>query len=332
VSGSFRPVPRPKRELAPHVPAAAIDAEEVVRAFLNRHKKTTVAAYRADLDRFGAYLTESAGLETASDFLRLDAGRAKLLARSWVQSMNAEGYAPATVNRRISSVRSLVDLAYEMNVVTWTLKTKGPKSEAYRDTAGPDLETVNKILEHVDRKVSPKGLRDAAIVRLLFGLALRRAEVLTLDYEHVDFDNETLWIMGKRRNEREKMTLTREIVRALNHWIAVRGTKPGPLFVPITRGGRVKNMNRLDGADVRRLVSQIGTELGIHLWPHALRHSSITAALDATDGNIRDVQAFARHKDPRTTMKYDDNRKDAKGEVAKRLESYREDMGQEEEE
>ena len=50
--------------------------------------------------------------------------------------------------------------------------------------------------------------------------------------------------------------------------------------------------------------------------PHRVRHSSITAALDATDGNIRKVQKLSRHSDPKTLMIYDDNRQRAQKEVS----------------
>jgi integrase/recombinase XerC len=56
------------------------------------------------------------------------------------------------------------------------------------------------------------------------------------------------------------------------------------------------------------LISELISELAqVRRW-HRVRHSAITAALDATDGNIRKVQKLSRHADPRTLMIYDDNR------------------------
>lgn len=49
------------------------------------------------------------------------------------------------------------------------------------------------------------------------------------------------------------------------------------------------------------------------------RHSAITAALEATNGNIAEVMKFSRHKDPKVLMKYDDNRKDVAGDIANRI-------------
>ena len=53
--------------------------------------------------------------------------------------------------------------------------------------------------------------------------------------------------------------------------------------------------------------------------PHGLRHSAITAALEATNGNIAEVMKFSRHKDPKVLMKYDDNRKDVAGDIAGKI-------------
>jgi integrase/recombinase XerC len=52
------------------------------------------------------------------------------------------------------------------------------------------------------------------------------------------------------------------------------------------------------------------------LSPHRLRHSSITAALDATGGDVRKVQKLSRHADLNTLMIYDDNRRDEQGELS----------------
>ncbi|NJM67993.1 MAG: hypothetical protein HC851_21180 [Acaryochloris sp. RU_4_1] len=53
--------------------------------------------------------------------------------------------------------------------------------------------------------------------------------------------------------------------------------------------------------------------------PHRVRHSSITAALEATGGNVRAVQQLSRHAKPETVMRYDDNRNNLQGEVTELL-------------
>ena len=66
-----------------------------------------------------------------------------------------------------------------------------------------------------------------------------------------------------------------------------------------------------------RLVAAVGREVGLEVRPHGLRHAAITAALDATGGDLRKVARFSRHLDIRVLNHYYDNREDLGGEVAR---------------
>ena len=67
-----------------------------------------------------------------------------------------------------------------------------------------------------------------------------------------------------------------------------------------------------------RLVRRLGASVGVTARPHGLRHTAITAALDLT-GDLRAVQRFSRHRDVRVLTRYDDNRQDLGGDVARRV-------------
>lgn len=77
----------------------------------------------------------------------------------------------------------------------------------------------------------------------------------------------------------------------------------------------------MTGDGVYLVIRQIGEKAGVHVRPHGLRHSGITAGLDATNGNVRAGQKFSRHKDVKTVMRYDDNREDLGGSVARAVAS-----------
>jgi integrase/recombinase XerC len=70
---------------------------------------------------------------------------------------------------------------------------------------------------------------------------------------------------------------------------------------------------------LRHVIVALGQAVGLKTRPHGLRHASITAALDANNGDVRAVQRHARHASPDTTIKYDDNRRDLAGNVAASL-------------
>ena len=123
-------------------------------------------------------------------------------------------------------------------------------------------------------------------------------------------------VLGKGRSQRETLTLPPATRQALAAWVQVRGPEPGPLFTALDRGHRGR---RLSGTGLYLMIRQLGEGAGLRARPHGLRHAAITAALDLTGGDVRKVQRFSRHKNLQTVLRYDDNRQDLGGDVAKRL-------------
>lgn len=224
------------------------------------------------------------------------------------------GLAAATVNRRLASLRSLVKLARTLGLVGWALEVKNLEAESYRDTRGPGEEGVPRLLAALDRRADAKAARDRATIRLLFDLALRRAEVVRLDLEDLDLERGTLAVLGKGRTGKVLLTLPEPTKAALAAWVRHRGDQPGPLFVTFNRGDRGK---RLTGTGLYKVVVGLGLQAGLRVRPHGLRHAAITSALDRTNGNIRAVQKFSRHRDLRVLNVYDDARTDLAGDVAR---------------
>jgi integrase/recombinase XerC len=122
--------------------------------------------------------------------------------------------------------------------------------------------------------------------------------------------------MGKGKSGREWLSIPAPTVNALKGWIGARGDAPGPLFVRLDRAGK-GSATRLTGCALWKAVKARGEAAGLRraVWPHALRHAGITAALDAV-GDVRKVARFSRHADLRTVARYDDARRDFGGEVA----------------
>ena len=87
-----------------------------------------------------------------------------------------------------------------------------------------------------------------------------------------------------------------------------------PLFVSLARAS---TFGRLSPKGAWAMVKELGEAAGFDAWPHLLRHSACTHALDMTAGDVRRVQKFMGHASPATTMIYDDARRDMAGEVAK---------------
>jgi len=297
----------------PPVPAPAVDG--LLAAFLSGRCERTLLAYRQDLEDFARFV-DVAGAEAAGELLlQSGQGNANRIAVSYRAALMDSGLSAATVNRRLAALRSLVKLARTFGLVSWTLDVPNVKAQPYRDTRGPGREGFRRLLGELEHGCAKaKAVRDRALLHLLYDLALRRNEAVSLDLEHLDLEAGSVSVLGKGRAERIALTLPEPTRSALRAWLELRGREPGPLFLNMDRA---RKGGRLTGRSVARLVGALGHSVGLRVRPHGLRHAAITEALDLTRGDVRAVQKFSRHRDLRTLSVYDDNRRDMAGEVAK---------------
>jgi integrase/recombinase XerC len=295
------------------ISVAQITIKNIIKSMLKGRNKRTTLAYKKDFEDFQKFL----GLrsrDTAADVL-LGNGQAKAnaLAFEYKNHLKERSLSPATINRRLSALRSLVKFGRVMGIVNWHLDIQNEKHDQLRDTRGTDIAGVKKIFLVTDTKTHNKAVRDRALLHLLFDRGLRRGEAVALDIEDVDTKNGTIAILGKGKTQKVILTVPQPTVKALKEWIKIRGTKPGPLFTNFDRAGKGQ---RLTGSAVYYIVRNYGQMCDLKTRPHGLRHSAITIALDLTHGNIRAVQRFSRHRDMEMLTVYDDNRQDMGGEVA----------------
>jgi integrase/recombinase XerC len=305
----------------------APDVDDLLARYLTRRKASTVEAYRKDVAHFAAWL----GLplrDAVARLLACDQGQANRLVDHYAAHMRATAPAarsassaarmsPATVNRRLAAIRSLVKMARLHGMVTWTVDVEGERVEAYRDTRGPGRPVVRRMVDRLDDAEGPhrpKAARDRALLRLMWDLGLRRGELVELDLAHLD--DGRLSVLGKGRDERAWLDLPDETAEALDLWLVHRGEEPGPLFTSVGKGGRVK-LTRIAGTDVYRAVVARGAAAGARVRPHGVRHSAITSILEASGGDRRLGQTFARHRDGRVTDRYDDARANLAGKAGR---------------
>lgn len=251
------------------------------------------------------------------------ASRANAIATAFVRSMLDRRLAPATINRRVSTLRRLCKLARRFSVIAWALEVDCLRVESYRDTTGPGRSGWLRILDVATAAAakSAKGKRDLCLIRLLHDHGLRRAEVAALDVADWDPDSGRLAILGKGKGEKAPIRVNRPTVLALSRWLDVRPPTDSPaLFVRLDRAAG-EQLGRLDGDALHLVVAELGRRAGLarRARPHGLRHQGITRILELTNGNIDAAQRFARHADPKTTQRYNDNRRDVAGEMARLL-------------
>lgn len=318
-------------ELVPTLPALPelpkVRISDLYEAVLAESKKaTTRRAREQDLDALADFLGTTSPAAACELLISSGPGSANAVAMAWQRVMGEAKLSSSTINRRISTLRLVVRLARLFQLVTWTVEVKNLKTESYRDTTGPGRTGWLRLLELANRKTriarcSTKGWRDLCILRLLHDHGLRRFEVAGLDLDDWDPQTCKLQILGKGRTQEEFISVNNQTAVALSKWIELRGADPGPLFTRVDRAAPKEGLTRLDDDGIYLLVVELGREAGLtkRTRPHGLRHQGVTRVLELSNGNLDMAQKFARHLDPKTTMKYNDARKDSAGEAAKLL-------------
>jgi integrase/recombinase XerC len=276
----------------------------------------TRRAYQRELEAFAAFSGQSLD-EAIAAFLASSNGQANNVLVKWKGQRLEAGKAPATINRSLAAIKSFVKSARRGEFTTLQLEVKSVQTKAYRDTRGPGLPVYLRMLDTArQQRDKRRAARDVAILQLAFGLALRRAEISSLNIGDIDLEAGRMMITGKGRGEPEPLTLSAEIKEALADWLRYRRcTDPTqPLFVGAGRAS--KDNGRFTGDGIYKVVKRFGAEAGAKVRPHGLRHLAVTESLSRTGGDFRKVRAFSRHSSINIVAVYDDNRHDNGGEVS----------------
>ena len=302
----------------------------VAQLLAQKRSPNTRRAYKKDLNDFFKVMADGEPTpDLVLEFLHLEQTTAVQLVLGYKAKLIDKGLKSATVNRRLAALKSLAAQGRKIGVCSYTLEdVKGEKIKPYRDTTGVDLDAFVKVLAIADsrrsvktKRSSLKGIRDYALLRLLWGNALRRSEISLTNISDFDVEGKTLSIIGKGQgSEKQIISLPPQSAIAIGEWLVARGTAKcsDPLFIAVDNANYGR---RLSGNGIYTTVDRLCKKAGISkkMSPHRIRHSSITAALDATDGNIRKVQKLSRHADINTLMTYDDNRTNYQEEMSQLL-------------
>ena len=241
--------------------------------------ESTRRAYGSDLRSFEAWLEER-GVAIDDVDVRVLVAYAAELGRA------RNGLAPATIARKLAAVRSLLRFTLgPTRVPDASLAPKRPQ----RLPEAPRRKEVEALIDGVDGE-GPLGLRNRALVELVYSAGLRSAEAVALDLADVDFEQEHVRVRGKGGKERV-VPLGEEAAHVLARYL--REARPelaqganDALFLSV-RG------RRLDTSTLRRLLPH----------PHRLRHSFATHLLEG-GADLRTIQELLGHASLSTTQVY----------------------------
>ena len=280
--------------------------EELVAAFA-RHLEIernlsvhTIRAYLGDLESLISHL-EQIGVN--------DISRMELVhLRSWLANQQVKGGARTTLSRRAVSIRLFTKWAvknkYVEKDVAATLATpKGHRT--LPEVLGIDEAklAMDSMATRAAEEETPIAVRDVAMVEMLYASGARVAELCGLDLSDIDYDRQTIRVLGKGNKERT-IPLGNPAMRALESWIrtgrdSLKNSLSGNAVFLGARG------KRIDQRTVRTVVyNALQAIEGIErMGPHALRHSAATHLLEG-GADLRTVQEILGHASLATTQIY----------------------------
>jgi integrase/recombinase XerD len=256
----------------------------------------TLAAYSRDLTRYLDYLEEQG---------RQDLGAVtEEVIRVYLGHLTDTGLAAASRARALSAIRRFHRYLQSRgaSATNPTSDIRGPRL-AERLPKLLSLSQVEALLE-APTVETPLGLRDRALLELLYGTGLRVSEVCGLNVEDVDLTAGVLRVVGKGNKERVAPVGEEALLRAERYLASARPDLASPLrrerALFISRSGK-----RLTRNAVTKLLDRyaLAAGLGTPISPHMLRHSFATHLLE-NGADLRSVQALLGHEDIRTTEVY----------------------------
>ena len=243
----------------------------------------TVSGYRRDLSRYVDYLA-ARGVTELGDVASGDVGGFSTWLRGTDEGM--PGLAASSAARAVVAARSFHRFTVADGIADADPAAHvAPPKLAARLPRALSIGEAQRLLEAPDR-TTVLGLRDAALLELLYGTGARVSEVVALDVDdlapHLDDPDRGLRLFGKGRRERvvplgsyARKAVGDYLVRGRPTLIA-RSRRPGPALLLNARGDRLSRQSAF--AALRAQAERAG--LGEEISPHTLRHSFATHLLD----------------------------------------------------
>lgn len=255
----------------------------LVKGFLAGLSRPTAACYGRDLASLRAFLA-------SFDTDLLSAGAREL--RAYVSFLEGAGEAPATIRRRLAAASSFYRFAVaegllERSPLAWVRRPSG--------RAAPRLGLDQYALRRLWAAAVRYGTQAQLLVGLLALAGLRVSEACALDTGDVSLRGGTMYATVRRKGgRRDVVALIPPLEDLVVEAIAEQGS--GPLL-------RSAKGRRLSRQAAWEAVRRLGEDAGVDVYPHLLRHTHVTLAIEAGVG-LLEVAASAGHRDPRTTAAY----------------------------
>ena len=263
--------------------------------FERNYSEKTIISYGIDLREFERYLKE---VDAELDFTKVHADNV----RNWIVHLMDNGCVTASVNRKLSSLRSFYRFLLRKKVISVNplLKISGLKKKKTLPSF-LKMEEMDRILDETSFGEGFEGCRDRMILEMFYATGMRLSELIGLDDADVDFSARLIKVTGKR-NKQRLIPFGDELSDDLLKYIKVRDEalpeREKALFV-------LSNGNRMYPVAVYKLVRRNLSKVVTlkKKSPHVLRHTFATAMLN-DNAELRAVKELLGHESLATTEIY----------------------------
>ncbi|MDP9383126.1 MAG: site-specific integrase [Chloroflexota bacterium] len=317
-------VPATLTPLSDHTSAVRVLGRDPVALYLDQLDGSSPKTARRSLRRLARLLGYDDPDHVPWETLRqadVAALRSRLQASTTVKGKQIS---PATANTALATLRGVLRAAADLGYMS---DAEFRACMRVRLIGGEQLLTgraarpaeIVALLDACMKDPSPAGVRDAAIIAVLHSTGMRRAELAALEVDDYHPESGELEVrQGKGRRQRIVYP-DPGAQDALEDWIELRGSTPGPLFHPVNKGGRIGE-GRISGLRVYKILAKRAEQARLiePLTPHDLRRTLITT-LFREKVPAPAIQALAGHAHAVTTMRYDRGGEEAKREAMQHI-------------
>lgn len=279
---------------------AKTDFLEYLEIEQNRSQKTI-----ANYDHYLTRLTDFAGDITVHD---IDAE----MIRKWRLWLNRLGTSTSdelqktTQNYHLIALRSFLKFCSKRDIPALPPEKIELAKTVRKQVTFLSGDEVQRLLDQPDTETLT-GLRDRAILELLFSSGLRVSELVGLDRDHINLKRREFMVRGKGQKDRP-IFISTIAADWIQHYLDKRTDTVKPLFIRYSGTRQVDlsgNFHRLTARSIQRLVAHYALLAGItkHVSPHTLRHSYATDLL-MNGADLRAVQSLLGHSNIATTQIY----------------------------
>lgn len=255
----------------------------------------TLKAYKKDLESFLSYCMQEYKIKDLTDINYP-------MVRRWIVILSDKGLETKTINRKCSSLKTYFKFLQKIEVLSESPMQGHKQLKSTPKLVVPLTEDELQNLMSTYDDTNYEGSRDALILELLYNTGIRRAELISIAIDDLDFANALLKVIGKR-NKARLIPLLPNVVNRIQSYLNFRSQQIGAnrsQYLFINAQGQAMNPSKIYSC-VTKFLSMVSTKK--KLSPHVLRHSFATHLLNR-GADINTIKELLGHSSLSSTQLY----------------------------